>query len=138
VNDATLIVSACGVVLALLTFVVMSHRYQNDRIEAAKEQLRAELRSLAEGESKRRHDLAGHMQAEFGRLSAALARVDRESVRKEEMGAMEHRGTATLEKVTVKLDLLSDRLVSLAVLEKQVAGLEAKLDRVLDTRVGAG
>lgn len=135
--DITVIVSACGVILALLTFVVMSHRYQTDKIDTTKEQFRTELRALAESESKRRHDLGNNVHAKLGTMELNLNRLEREAVRRDELSAMEGRINLVFDKLFAKLDMVTDRMAAVPMLEKQVAAVETKLDRLLESRAPA-
>lgn len=78
--------------------------------------------------SKSVHDKNNAIQSMFTRLDTDVDRLKRETVRREEMAAIESRLTAASAKIEGKLDAMLEKLVVLGPLEKQVAALENRLD----------
>jgi len=112
------------------------------KTEATREKLEADMKAQAEGEAKRRHDLANQLQqgistmqmqhrTDFKEVNDRLDRMARETVRKEDMGHLEARLTVSLDKLEGKIDAMMVRL------EQKVDAMRSPLSGPTHRREGA-
>lgn len=82
-------------------------------IAAVAREAKLEIEKCIAIESKARHDLGNSMQMAVGRLEERMDRLGRETVRKEDMGHLEQRMTASQDKIEQRMDTRFDRIEQL-------------------------
>lgn len=111
-------------------------KWINATVEAAKKEALLTIDRSAEPEAKLRHSLANTMQTVVSELRRDLELVKRETVRREEMTAMEARLVARSDKIEVKLDHVSERLAELVSITGLVRANADRLERILSRHEG--
>jgi uncharacterized protein YqgV (UPF0045/DUF77 family) len=96
--------------------------------ESLRKEMIAEIAKVDAVFSKSIHDKYNSITALFTRLEVEIDRLKRETVRREEMTAIEARLTAAFTKIEGKLDNMTEKLAILGPLEKQVQAFETRLE----------
>lgn len=127
--------TAGGALWALFRLVTSSadqvRRDGEVAINSLRDQLKAEIDKEAALASKSRHDVANFIQVQLTKLDGEIERLKRETVRREDMQAIEGRLTTAMAKMESKVDTLGERLGAFSMLEKQVQQLDRRLDALL-------
>lgn len=135
------LIAVGGVLWGLWKSIGAAGDKQGPVIEAVRKELIAKLDAEVALASKSRHDMGNALQAMIGKIDLDVDRLKRETVRRDELSAIEARLGQMFTKVETKMDLLSDRLASLLALEKQVQNVDNRLAealRRLDKRDAGG
>lgn len=107
------------------------YRLVTSGAESVRKEAFAEIDKQAALASKSIHDKSNATQIIITKLDADLERLKRETVRREDMAAIEARLTAMFTKIEIKVDAVAEKLAGFSALEKQVQGLENRLESVL-------
>lgn len=116
--------TAGGALWALFRLVTTS-------AEGVRKEAEANVEKTAAVEGKARHDLANNIQIQLAKFENELERLKRETVRREDMAAIENRLTAAFTKIETKVDTISERLQALPSLEGRITGVDSRLDAVI-------
>jgi hypothetical protein len=103
--------------------------------ESVRKELLAEIDKQAALAAKSIHDKANAATAITVKIEAELERLKRETVRREDMAAIENRLTAMFAKIETKVDAVGEKLAGFAALEKQVLALDTRLENALRRQV---
>lgn len=128
-----LLITAGGTLWALFRLVTTS-------ADSVRREMMAEIEKSATAAAKGKHDLANQMQLSFGKMESEIDRLKRETVRREDMAAIENRLGAMFTKIETKVDNITDKLAGFTILEKQVQSIDKRLDdaiRRLETGVAS-
>lgn len=99
--------------------------------DAVRKELMAGLDKQEAVNSKTRHDEKAGVTAMILKLEVEVDRLKRETVRREDMAAIETRLTAAVVKIEGKVDTMVEKLSSLKSVERQVENLDARLQLVV-------
>lgn len=136
--------SLVSVALAMLLALLGAFRYVTAMAEslrreiaAAKEEARLIAEKGDEAEARQRHSMANNMQTITTKMEGEVRALARESVRQEQLNALEGRIGQALAKIEGKLDRVAESnaevgaiKVTLSALVVQVERLDKKLDDV--------
>jgi hypothetical protein len=106
-------------------------RLVNTSAESVRKEMIAEMDRRDAVNAKARHDGNARIATDMLKIDAAVETLKRETVRREDMQAIEARLTQAIARLDGKMDLVTDRLSNFGALEKQVAGMERRLDAAL-------
>lgn len=120
-----LLFTAGGAMFALFRLVT-------NTAEAVRKELMAELDKHDAVATKSRHDEKGNTTTVIMRLEGEVDRLKRETVRREDMTAIETRLTAAVVKIESKVDQITDKLAGFRILERQVESIDARLQLAVD------
>lgn len=81
--------------------------------------------------SKARHEGNNRTAQDMLKLEASVATLQRETVRREDLQAIEARLTQQIARLDGKMDLVTDKLSGFIALEKQVQQMDARLGQAL-------
>jgi len=108
--EAGAIASAVVAALALFGALFTSFRYFVASIEAVRIEALSALKAQSAHESKARHDSANALTVNHTRLENDVERLKRETVRREEITALEARVTAGQTRIENKVDKLDEKI----------------------------
>jgi hypothetical protein len=106
-------------------------RLVSTAVESLRKETLAELDRRDALNSKARHDGNGRIAADMLKLEAAVATLQRETVRREDLQQIENRLAQQIARLDGKMDLVGDKLSGFVVLEKQVQQMDARLGQAL-------
>lgn len=104
-------------------------------VESLRKEMQAEIEKIEAVTSKNVHDKANAAAVLIGKLEVDLDRLKRETVRREDMAAIESRLVAMFTKIETKFDGVADKLAMLGPLEKQLQNLDSRVDGLI-RRIG--
>ena len=99
--------------------------------EAVRKEVLAEVDKQAALASKSRHDTNANNATTILKMDVEIERLKRETVRREDMAAIESRLTAAVAKIESKVDHITDKLSGFKMLEKQVENIDARLETAI-------
>lgn len=108
--EAGAIASAVVAALAVFGALFTSFRYFVASIEAVRVEASGALKAQAAQDSKARHDAANMLTVNQTRLENDVERLKRETVRREEITALETRMTAGQTRIENKVDKLDEKI----------------------------
>ena len=100
-------------------------------IDNAKIENALRIEKLEASESGKRHDERSAFQASVLKIENELNRLQRETVRKEELASLEIRMNNMLAKIESKLDAITDRMADWKVIEAKLKGLTDQFDKIV-------
>lgn len=127
-----LLVTVVGVIVALLGYVSTQSKNLREVISSGD-------KATAEAAAKQRHDLANQFHMTAVTMRADIETLKRESVRKDEVTAMDNRWASNFVRLEAKLDRVAEQLSQMAALEVSIRSCSDQLGSVakrLDAREG--
>lgn len=121
-------IAAIGLVLTAVVSLWSLFKLVTSSAESVRKELLAEIDKTDALASKGRHELANLMQVQLTKMETELDRLRRETVRREDMAAIEGRLTSMFTKIETKVDVITERLAQFPALEKQVQSIDSRLD----------
>lgn len=128
VQISSIQVAVIGLLFTAAAALWAVYRLINAGPEAVRKELIAEIEKQAALSSKSIHDKANAFQTVTTKLEVDIERLKRETVRREDMAAIEQRLTTMFVKMETKVDTIVDKLAGFAVLERQVQALTNRLE----------
>ena len=132
VQMIALFVTVVGVIVALLGYVTTQSKNLREVISSGD-------KAMSEVAAKQRHDLANQFQMSASTMRADIETLKRETVRKDEVTAMDNRWSGNFVRLEAKLDRVAEQLSQVAALEVSIRSCSEQLSSVgkrLDAREG--
>lgn len=131
--------SVASVALACLLALLGGFRYVTAQVEALRREIagvekNAQLfaEKAAETESRQRHSANNTVQVLVAKLEHDIRGLQRESVRQEQMEALEARLQSGLSKIETKVDKLAETTIKVVAMEQLLNTLANRLERISD------
>lgn len=143
--EAQQYISMASVALAALMALFGGFRYVTAQVEglrreivSAEEKARLLIDKAIEHESKQRHASNNNVQIITSKIENEIRQIQRETVRHEQMDALEARVTNALSKIEAKVDRLAETAGEIAAIKQNLAQVTVRLDKLLDRLETAG
>ena len=138
-------ISMASVALAALMALFGGFRYVTAQVEglrreilSSEEKARLLIDKASESEAKQRHAANNNIATVTAKIESDIRTLQRETVRHEQMNALEQRITVNLAKIEGKVDKLAETAGEIVAIKQQLGQVTGRLDKLLDRIENAG
>lgn len=131
--------SIASVSLAFLLAIVGGFRYVTAQVDSLRREIAAVEKNAqlfaekaAETESKQRHSANNATQVFIAKIEGDIRTLQRETVRQEQMDALETRLSSALAKIEVKVDKLAETAAEIVAIRTHLVSVNSRLERISD------
>lgn len=131
--------SIASVSLAFLLAIIGGFRYITAQVESIRREITAVEKNAqlfaekaAETESKQRHNANNAVQVFIAKIESDIRTLQRETVRQEQMDALENRLSNALAKIEIKVDKLAETAAEIVAIRTQLVTVNNRLERISD------
>ncbi len=121
-----------GAIIGVVRFVSSQVDGLRREIISAEEKARLLVEKAVESESKQRHSLASNIATQIARIELDVRQLSKETVRQEQMEALEGRLQTALDKIELKLEKLSEATAEMISIRQQLVSVNNRLERISD------
>lgn len=133
------VTSLASVTLATLVAFLGAFRYITAQSEALRREIAAVEKTAqlmadkaSEAEARQRHTANNNIQVLIGKLEADIRTLQRETVRQEQMDALESRLQGVLNKIEIKVDKLAETANEIVAIRTTLSIVNGRLERISD------